>query len=814
MKNEYEENDQNLYMDGEDKKPKIVLMIVGIVILLGIILLFSFACSKKSNNDNKDSNNYLKNISVSSGKLNTEFKKDVHDYSVLTTEDFVTISCSSESSKATTEGCDKRIYLAEECVEHNIKVISESREIREYKINLCKQQRNAPVINNVKVTPNGYTNKKVTVVVDATFTDGQNEKSYSFDGGLTWQTSNSFDVTENKNLEIKVRDKNNNESSIFIKEIKSIDNTKPTVTVKGSVGNGVSTTSDVVLSATVTPSTTLSGYKYQWYKGNESIKGATKSTYTATVSGDYKVKVTTGSGNSATSNVFKVNKKQTESTSYKIDIKVTKNTEEWTNGNVTLTIKAIATNGLATDAYSFDGGKTFSKTNTKSFSSNQTVDIVVKDKKGNKSTYKEYITKIDKTVPTVSITGNNTVGSKLTANVNPTTTPSGYKYQWYYNNSAINGGNSSTYTASKSGSYQVKVTTGSGNSKTSDIFTIKVNVPPSVTLKSSVAADTWTNKNVTLTATPVNGTVKNYKWYSGSTLLTTTQTNTYTITSDTKATYKVIAEFTDGTKVTSTSIIVKIDKTAPNVPSLKYNLGSYTGSSYTLGTWTNKNVYRQIKSNDTSSGIDHFEYKNASSSSTSCTGDKTGNEVLKNATNGISNNVNYQISYAPDSSNYACFRAVDKAGNASAWTSVQKILIDKIAPYTPIPTRENFLCILDDEKEITTVVETTRDMSCVGKVQSYKLNLLEKDAGGSGIAYCEGITIHNSESSSSGCKSFGSVGSLMFDIGGFVNKNTAKWVNLKTVSACATNAKIFTYYKRCYDNAGNVGGIAQVVAYK
>lgn len=798
----YEETyDENLYTDGEDRKPKLVLIIIAIIILLVIVLIFFFSCSNK---DTKSSNNYLSYISLSSGELSPTFEKDVLNYSVLATEDFMTISCNSESSKAITNGCNKRIYLTENCIEHIITVTAESKEIKEYKLNICKQSKETPIIKNVKVKPEGYSNEKVTVIVEATFVDGLNEKSYSFDGGVTWQSSNSFSVTENKTLEIKVRDKNNVESVLFIKEIKTIDKTKPSVVVKGSVGSGVSTTSDVVLTANVSPNTTPSGYKYQWYKGNESIKGATKNTYTATSAGEYKVKVITGSGNSATSNIFKVNKKQTGNTSYKIDIKVTKNTENWTKDNVILTIKATATNGLATDAYSFDGGKTFSKSNSKSFSSNQTVNIVVKDKKGNKATYKEYITKIDKSIPTVSINGNNTAGSKLTAKVTPSSTLSGYKYQWYYNSVAINGATSSTYTATKAGNYQIKVTTGSGNTKTSSVFTIKVNVPGSVSLNSSVATDTWTNKSVTLTARPTNGTVKKYKWYSGTTLLTTTTMNTYTINNNTNSTYKVIAEFTDGTTATSSSIVVKIDKTAPNVPTLKYNLNSYSGTIYTLGTWTNKNVYRQIKSNDTSSGIDHFEYKNVSSSASSCTGNKTGNEVLNNASNSINNNQNYQISYAPDSSNYACFRTVDKAGNVSEWTQVQRILIDKIVPYTPYITKNqpfsyNVACTVNNKE--TTLDAQTKDLRlCMGSTTDYNLNVEVKDEGGSGIAGCQYVL---SESGSNG-KNYGNIGNFKMDMntGAFTGYDTINWKN-GYGPGVVVNSNSISYLRRCYDRAGN-----------
>ena len=59
------------------------------------------------------------------------------------------------------------------------------------------------------------------------------------------------------------------------------------------------------LSATIKPSTTVSGYKYQWYKDGVAITGATKSYYEISKKtnkdyensfGTYKLKITTGAG--------------------------------------------------------------------------------------------------------------------------------------------------------------------------------------------------------------------------------------------------------------------------------------------------------------------------------------------------------------------------------------------------------------------------------------------------------------------------------------------------------------------------------------
>lgn len=572
--NEKEEEktiDNSLYTDGEDKKPKMVIIIISIVAVLLIILLCVFAFSKLNK---KSTNNYLTSISVTNGELEPEYNKEVLNYTVSASEDIVTIKCSSESSKATTNGCDKRIYLQDECVEHVITVTAQSKDVRKYTLNICKQSKDAPVIKDVKVTPTGYTNSQVKVEVVVESVNPLNQTAYSFDGGENYQESNTYIVTDNTTLQIRVRDEKNNESAIFTKEITNIDSTKPAVIIEGSVESGVSTTSNVTLTAIVTPDITISGYKYQWYRGSTKINGATKSTYSATTTGDYKVVVTTGSGNSVTSGLYKVNIKKSSSESSTNDSKVvpviksvTGNPTSWTNKNVTLKVNATAVNGLHDTAYSFDGGKTYQKSNSKEFSSNQKGTIVVRDKKGHKTAYSFNIFKIDKTVPKASIEGNTTLGGTLKVVVSPTTTPSGYKYQWYKSDTAISGAIKNTYTPTSTGTYKVKVTTGAGNTVVSKTVSIVPAVTPTITLTGSVGSGTWTNKSVTLTAKVNNGTATKYVWYRDTYEISSGTSNTYS--ASVSGTYRVVATTSSG-EITS-NYNVKIDKTAPYTPYIDSN---------------------------------------------------------------------------------------------------------------------------------------------------------------------------------------------------------------------------------------------------
>lgn len=827
--NENKSEDISLYNDGEDKKPKLVIIIASIIGALILILIFAFACTKLNK---KSSNNYLSNLSVTNAEMTPQFDKMTLEYNVTTTEDTVAIKCSAEHKKAYTSGCDKRIYLQDECVEHTVSVTSQTKQIRKYELKICKQAKDAPIIKEVKKTPTTFTSSSVKVEVIAESKNKLHEEAYSFDGGLTYQKENYIEVSENKSLEIKVRDEKNNESAVLNEEIQNIDTTKPTVLIEGSTKSGEETRSNVLLTAVVNPDTAPSGYKYQWYKGSSKIKNATEITYNATSSGSYKVVVTTGSNNSSTSEVYIVKIKSTSSggsskpsggnkkpnknnnpsnNNQKVPpvVKVSGNPTKWTTNNVTLKISATAVNGLHSTAYSFDGGKTYQKENQKTFTSNTKGTIIVRDKRGNKTTYNFNISKIDKTEPKVTISGNATLKSKLTAIVTPSTTPSGYKYQWYKGNTILSGANSSTYTPSTVGTYYVEVRTGSGKKTKSIGKTIKEQIKPTVTISGSSA---WTNKSVKITSTIKNpGTVKinGYKWYRDNSEISGSNSKDYTANSG--GNYKVIVS-TDVGNVTSGTVRINIDKTPPSIPTLTHKIGN---SNYSLGTWTNKSVKRTIKSDDGSgSGISHFEYTN----NTSMCGKSDGSGKLERVnTSTIQNKKEYSINELTASqTNKACFRAVDKAGNASRWSQLYTVLIDKIPPYTPNISSSKMSKIYSDSYWCGYGNEIIKEGNGIGLKYSTNakhvfcsiyvkenldLGVSTKDDN-SGVDYCEvvwkpytgGTTYgsYNGFSWSTDDESLKSIG----------NYNSIKWINDKNTYKTASQAVLFA--KRCYDKAGNI----------
>lgn len=663
-----EQEEDTLYTDGDDKRPKLVIIIVGIVILLILILLFTFACSKINK---KSNNNNLSSLRIENGVLSPNFDKNVLDYEVTATEDIVKITCSTENTKASTEGC-KRLYITDNCISHEIKVRAQDKTQKIYKLNICKGNENVPIIKNVDINPSSYTSGNVTVTITAESTTPLHESAYSIDNGLTWQKSNKFTITENKVLEIKVRTEDNTESQVLLKEINNIDKSDLKVTIKGSVDSGKATTSNVELTAFVTAQT-QDGIKYEWYKNNKKISDATGEYYKATGSGEYKVKVILPSGKSATSAVYKVNKKSSSgpssnpSSKYTLSITgVSGNPTSWTKSDVTLTVKATASNGLAGNAYSFDGGKTYQSSASKKFTSNTTVNIVVKDKKNNTTSYRVHITKIDKTVPNVTISGSYITGNTLTANVNPKTTSSGYKYEWYKDGKIISGATLYSYIPTSVGNYKVKVTTGAGNSKTSQQVSVSAKIQPTVTITASVPSGTWSKKPVTLTATVRNGTATRYEWYRDNSKYSSCTSSTCTVS--TYGTYKVRAVTTTTTTDFSGAYVAKIDNAAPGV-SIGLTLNSDPKKPYTVNTWTKEIVNINVVAVDATSAIKAIYIQTATNGSWNMISKASGSQV---AVYNITNTGTYNVTV----------KVVDVAGNEAVKT-VGNIKVDKTGPKDP-----------------------------------------------------------------------------------------------------------------------------------
>ena len=161
-------------------------------------------------------------------------------------------------------------------------------------------------------------------------------------------------------------------------------------------------------------------------------------------------------------------------------VTISGNDSNWT-ASKTLTIQATdKESGLASNPYSWDGGSSWTSEKSKTYTSNQTVNIWVKDNVGNINKQTVTINKIDTTAPTnVTLKESGVTSSSITVTASATQSGAGIKgYQFSINNGAWTSEQTSvtkTFTGlTKNTSYQVKVRAIAHNGKYTDSSNITV----------------------------------------------------------------------------------------------------------------------------------------------------------------------------------------------------------------------------------------------------------------------------------------------------------------------------------------------------
>ena len=368
---------------------------------------------------------------------------------------------------------------------------------------ITKIDKDAPVVSSITGNPTAWTNKDVTLTINATDAGcGLHSTPYSFDGGSTWQTSNKKTFSSNQVVKIKVKDKlgNTYETSVTISKI---DKVAPTIS--GVTGNPTAwTKGDVTL--TITASDAESGLQSTPYSFDNGATWVSSNKQVFTQNKEVIIKVRDVAGNITTYNKIVINKIDKNAPTIS---SVVKNPGTWTTGNVTLTVTATdAGCGLHSSAYSFDGGSTWQTANTKTYTNNTNgIIIKVRDVLGNTATYQTInITNIDKTAPIISkVEGNPTAWTNKDVTLKITATDAGCGL--HATPYSFDGGKTWQKEASKiykenTKNIVIKVKDKLGNTSTySTIDITKIDKTVPTVIKVDGNPTEWTNGPVTLTVT-------------------------------------------------------------------------------------------------------------------------------------------------------------------------------------------------------------------------------------------------------------------------------------------------------------------------
>ena len=201
-----------------------------------------------------------------------------------------------------------------------------------------KLDKTDPVVGSINV--NGGTPSEGWYKEDIAITTNEGTDGLSGHLSTTVDVSSITENTEGKVVTVTTKDKAGN--TITKEYTLKLDKTQAIVEITKA-------TNSTKLTATITPTTTISNYSYKWYQDGNLVSNATTNTYTPNAAGTYKLEVTTGAGKVATSNEITIN-------SYTITYNLNGGT-----GNISNTTKVedINTNITSTiptkEGYTFQG---------------------------------------------------------------------------------------------------------------------------------------------------------------------------------------------------------------------------------------------------------------------------------------------------------------------------------------------------------------------------------------------------------------------------------------------------------------------------
>ena len=347
--------------------------------------------------------------------------------------------------------------------------------------------------------------------------------------------------------------------------VTKIDKTEPTLSVSGNPSGWVNTDAKLDLS-TVAGVSGITGLTVS-KDGGIAADITGQSHYTVTDNGSYVFTLTNGVG-TAVSQTVKVTKiDKTEPT-----LSVSGNPSGWVNTDVKLNLSAAAgVSGIARLTVSKDGGTAADITGQDTYTAAENGSYVFTATNGFGTSVSQTVdvAKIDKTVPSLSVSGNPSgwANTDVKLDLSATAGISGIASLTVSKDGGeaadITGQN--FYTATDNGSYVFTVTNGYGTSVSQTVTVIKIDkAVPSLSVSGNPSG--WANTDVKLdilAAAGRSGIASLTVSKDGGTATDITGQNTYTVTDNGNYTFTVTNGF--GTSVSQTVDVTKIDKTVPSL---------------------------------------------------------------------------------------------------------------------------------------------------------------------------------------------------------------------------------------------------------